>query len=148
LLGDLSQRRVLVALAGVGLSLGEGPVVVARAVHEQQLPPAGRVTAAHDAAGGAYGLGLAQSHRRSDGRWARRQASGQRARDRSAARRSSAASSPATNVSAGSAARACSRSQRSAVTASWCSPSTSWTRATARANFAARRSTAGATASA
>ena len=46
LLLDLAQRGLLPALAGVELALGQRPVVVARAVHDRDLAPAG--AAAHD----------------------------------------------------------------------------------------------------
>src|SRR5664279_214414 len=36
-LGDLSDRCLLQALAGIGLAFGEGPVVVGRTVDHQQL---------------------------------------------------------------------------------------------------------------
>ena len=112
LLLGLAHGTGLVALAGLGLSLRKGPVVVLGPVHQQDL-----VAANDDAA------------RRPDARYAvfarRFHAVCHSPRVRSARSRSRSTSRPAATAAAGS--RSARRRSRSwATTASWCSPSTSW----------------------
>src|SRR5436190_7495057 len=113
LLVYLTQCAILVGLAVVALPLRERPVVVARAVYEQDL------TAADDEAA------RSPDHRhaaRSSFRHAPRQA--RRASSRRC--RSPVMRAPAASASGAAAFAASARSRSSATTASWCSPGTSW----------------------
>src|SRR5581483_12204425 len=153
LLGDLADGGVLVVLAGEHLSLRQRPVVVVGPVHEEDLDVA-RPPPPHGTARGADDLLLDRptvlygfSHPRPRLRDALSQACPHARRHASASARCTAMSSPAASACAVGAPAAASRSHASATTASWRSPSTPCTSATAPASDDASLPRAGATAS-
>src|SRR5439155_13743021 len=127
LLLDLAAGCLRIELARLELALGKRPVVVRRPVDEQDLEPAGCPT--HDESARGANEPAHAGDRRCPAASAF-QALRQLPRASSAAARSRPASSPAANRARGERRPAPhSRSHRSATTASFSSPSTSWSSA-------------------
>jgi MFS family permease len=139
---------VVVALAVGALALGERPVVIRRAVHEQDLRLVVRARLPHDATGGAdHALarllvaGAQVSHDLGSSLRAAFHTARHADRFASASTRSTSISWPATRASSGDSPTATERNQARATQASWWSPRTSWSSPMSSARRCAGRPT-------